>query len=357
MGLIEDEVNEVSRLCGNVLPQSKLITCMSSLQIRIDIHQTESRQLTVCLRFPTDYPNNKLLLEFKSKTMSLAFLERFPRICDEKTAEFVGKPQVMKVLKFVDAYLRDNPLCIVAEEIFDIKKLLDGTGGELKPRQKTSSVGLTARGGGFYFTAKFHVPELYPVQRIDWEDFDCNLPLPLVRFVNGQAKEIARQCVEPPLRQPNSCPAFVPRPSFERTLRFIVEAMKGFPEERCPVCADLSLPPDPASVVLSEEDDRFVIRMFCGHVYHQACLRKFMSEPPFPPGGKICPAPKKHPRSDRKAGAGKSTAMVSGGGSELCQQRVTHDKWGLNDVKSAEAKWAHQQARIRELEEVIDFLQ
>lgn len=31
MGLIEDEVNEVSRLCGNVLPQSKLITCMSSL--------------------------------------------------------------------------------------------------------------------------------------------------------------------------------------------------------------------------------------------------------------------------------------------------------------------------------------
>lgn len=356
MGLIEDEVNEVSRLCGNVLPQSKLITCMSSL-IRIDIHQTESRQLTVCLRFPTDYPNNKLLLEFKSKTMSLAFLERFTRICDEKTAEFVGKPQVMKVLKFVDAYLRDNPLCIVAEEIFNIKKLLDGTGGELKPRQKTSSVGLTARGGGFYFTAKFHVPELYPVQRIDWEDFDCNLPLPLVRFVNGQAKEIARQCVEPPLRQSNSSPAFVPRPSLERTLRFIVEAMKGFPEERCPVCADLSLPPDPASVVLSEEDDRFVIRMFCGHVYHQACLRKFMSEPPFPPGGKICPAPKKHPRSDRKAGAGKSTAMVSGGGSELCQQRVTHDKWGLNDVKSAEAKWAHQQARIRELEEVIDFLQ
>ncbi|EAT43424.1 AAEL005139-PA [Aedes aegypti] len=353
MGLIEDEVDEVSRLCGNVLPHSKLITCMNSL-IRVDIHQTESRQLTVCLRFPADYPQNKLLLEFKSKTMSLAFLERFTKICDDKTSEFVGKPQVMKVLKFVDTYLRDNPLCIVTEEIFNIKKLLDGTAGELKPRQKSSSVGLTARGGSFYFTAKFHVPELYPAQRIDWEDYDCNLPLPLVRFVNGQAKEIARQCVEPPLRQLSTNHVFTPKPSLERTLRFIVEAMKGFPEERCPVCAELSLPVDSANVVLSEEDDRYVIRMFCGHVYHQACLRKFMSEPPFPPGGKICPAPKKHPRSDRRAGGGKAVVCS---GNELCQQRVTHDKWGLNDVKSAEAKWAHQQARIRELEEVIDFLQ
>lgn len=295
-------------------------------------------------------------MEFKSKTMSLTFLERFTKICDEKALEFVGKPQVMTMLKFVDVYLRENPLCIVTEEIFNIKTLLDSTSGELKLRQKTSSVGLTAKGGPFYFKAKFHVPEQYPVQRIQWEDFDCNLPPPLVRFVDGQAKEIARQCVEPPLRQLQNNPVFTPRPSLERTLRFIVEAMKGFPHERCPVCNEHSLPEESANVILSEEDDRYVIRMFCGHVYHQDCLRKFMSEPPFPLGGKICPATKKHPRSDRRGG-GKRVASGGTTGSELCQQRVTHDKWGLNDVKSAEAKWAHQQARIRELEEVIDFLQ
>ncbi|XP_055597182.1 uncharacterized protein LOC129747163 [Uranotaenia lowii] len=351
MGLIEDETDEVSRLCENVIGCSKLITCMTSL-IRVDIQQTESRQLTVCLRFPVDYPKNRLLIEFKSKTMSETFIERFSKVCDAKAAEYVGKPQVMNMLKFVDSYLRDNPLCIVTEEIFNLKKLLEGTKGELKLRQKSSTICLTARGEPFHFSAKFQVPEPYPLQRIQWEDCDCNLPAALMRFVNGQAKEIARQCVEPPLRQLKSAPPFQAKPSLERTLRFIIEVMKGIPAEKCPICGDLSLANDILTNPPTEEDDRFVIRMFCGHIYHQGCLKRFMSEPPFPPGGKICPALKKHRWSDgiQKIGAG--TAK-----SELCQQRVTHDKWGLNDVKSAEAKWAHQQARIRELEEVIDFMQ
>ncbi|EDS37774.1 conserved hypothetical protein [Culex quinquefasciatus] len=350
MGLIEDEVLEVSRLCCNVILGSKLITCMSSL-IRVDLYQTESRQLTACIRFPSEYPRNKLLVEFKSKTMSLTFLERFTKICDEKGAGFVGKPQVMSMLKFVDGYLRENPLCIVTQEIFGVKKLLEGTGGELKLRQKSSSVSLMARGGPYYFGAKFHVPEEYPVQRIQWEDCDCNLPQALIRFVNGQSKEIARQCVEAPLRKLKTDQEFQPKPSLERTLRFIIEALKGLPTDRCPICEELSLPSTLVEAEISDEDDRFLIRMFCGHIYHQGCLKKYMSEPPFPPGGKICPAKRKHPRSDRSAG--RRPAVES---NELCQQRVTHDKWGLNDVKSAEAKWAHQQARIRELEEVIDFM-
>lgn len=35
---------------------------------------------------------------------------------------------------------------------------------------------------------------------------------------------------------------------------------------------------------------------------------------------------------------------------------MAHDRWALN-VKLAEARWAQQQARERELEEVKDFLQ
>jgi len=37
-----------------------------------------------------------------------------------------------------------------------------------------------------------------------------------------------------------------------------------------------------------------------------------------------------------------------------CGQRVYHDKWGLSD-RLAEARWAHQEARMRELAEVEDF--
>lgn len=39
-----------------------------------------------------------------------------------------------------------------------------------------------------------------------------------------------------------------------------------------------------------------------------------------------------------------------------CGVRISHDRWALN-VKLAEARWAQQQARERELEEVKDFLQ
>ena len=45
------------------------------------------------------------------------------------------------------------------------------------------------------------------------------------------------------------------------------------------------------------------------------------------------------------------------GGKECpaCGQRIYHDKWGVSE-KLAEDRWAHQQARARELAEVEDFL-
>lgn len=46
------------------------------------------------------------------------------------------------------------------------------------------------------------------------------------------------------------------------------------------------------------------------------------------------------------------TAMTN----SMCNVRLSHDRWGLS-VKLAEARWAQQQARERELEEVKDFLQ
>jgi len=39
-----------------------------------------------------------------------------------------------------------------------------------------------------------------------------------------------------------------------------------------------------------------------------------------------------------------------------CENRIYHEKWSITpDV--AEARWAHKQAKDRELDEVIDFLQ
>ena len=179
-----------------------------------------------------------------------------------------------------------------------------------------------------------------------------------MRFLNGQAREIARQCVEEPLKKQSlTLQPFEARPSFEKTLLFIIEATKEFYIETCPICKKLCLPENPSDVITNDTKDDYIERVYCGHIYHQGCLKKYIREPPFLPDGKLCPALKKHPRSDEK----KSTNVQKSTSSKkvvssTCSIRLSHDRWSLT-VKMAEARWAQQQARERELEEVVDFLQ
>lgn len=199
-----------------------------------------------------------------------------------------------------------------------------------------------------------------------WESHESNLPVVLVRFLNGQAKEIARQCVEPPLHTKD--PAFEPNPSLEKTLTFLISATREFHKENCPICKLPCLPTDSSQTVTNDALDSYVERVYCGHLFHQGCLKQYIREPPFPSGGKCCPAPKSHPRSDAMSrhvkqpkpnvqiGHRKKSASFSEGPEEsVCGIRLSHDRWGLS-VKLAEARWAQQQARVRELEEVIDFM-
>lgn len=199
-----------------------------------------------------------------------------------------------------------------------------------------------------------------------WDAHDSNLPEVLVRFLNGQAREIARKCVEAPLRVQATAQPFEPGPSFAKAIGFLVEATNEFHLEICPICKNRCLPEKASNVVTDDTQDNYVERVYCGHQYHQGCLKQYIREPPFPPAGKTCPAQKKHPRSDEQrkivhlqAATTSRKPQTSGTGSTLslsCNIRLSHDRWGLN-VKLAEARWAQQQARVRELEEVIDFLQ
>nr|CAD7432232.1 unnamed protein product [Timema monikensis] len=248
------------------------------------------------------------------------------------------------------------------------------------------------------------------------EDVETNFPPLFLCFFTGQTKEIARQCVEPPLRSKGKQqPPFKPRPSLQPVVSFLVSAVKQLPHEKCQLCKQLCLPQDPqtnkvppplklsqikkggptlcswyqawfehlarlhgganlihpwfhdlagrerimsypirsgslASIgwcpeqprvvygVLKElqdgeaekdeSADRHVERVYCSHLFHLECLITFMKTPPFH-GGKKCPT---------------------------CGQRIYHDKWRLSE-KITEDRWAHQQARERELKEVAEFLE
>lgn len=208
-------------------------------------------------------------------------------------------------MKFIDNYLRENPLCVVYDEIAAIKSLLKqkndlGTGGgELKCLQKTSMIAVTINGGNYYYKGKFHVPEEYPTKCVYMIEHKSNFPITLLRFINGQAKEIARKCNEAPL---NACDnsKFEVKPSLLPALKFIIEAVVDFHNEMCPVCEKKCLPTNPSDIEVKDTADNYVERVFCGHIYHLGCLKSYVRTPPFPPNGKTCPAKKAHPRSDQK---------------------------------------------------------
>lgn len=49
-------------------------------------------------------------------------------------------------------------------------------------------------------------------------------------------------------------------------------------------------------------------------------------------------------------------SLISGGKKCLsCDNRIYHDQWSITP-ELAEARWAHKEAKARELDEVIDFL-
>uniref|UniRef100_A0A1I8PMX0 RWD domain-containing protein n=1 Tax=Stomoxys calcitrans TaxID=35570 RepID=A0A1I8PMX0_STOCA len=367
MSIVDFEIDEVRKLCENVVPHSKIIACTKDpALLRVDIQSNQYyRQFTVCLRFPSEYPKQSVLIELKSKTLSEKFLQGLTGLCERQVKqEYLGKPHCIKVLQFLQQYVNDNPLCVCFDEIQQLRKDLgeDASTDQLKLKQKSSCVHFTVKGGEYYYRVKAVIPDDYPLHCVDLQQQETNLPAVLLRYLNGQSREIARQCVEPPLRMPKGKTAadFQPAPSLYRTLKFCLEATKGFHLEECPICGKLVLPQTPAELEADDNKDAFVERVYCGHLFHQGCLKLYLSEPPFPKGGKLCPAKSRHLRTDATyymgggmQGSKIPTILPDKGGA--CGIRLAHDRWVVN-VKMAESRWAQKQARQRELEEVVDFL-
>ncbi|KAH8376791.1 hypothetical protein KR093_001362 [Drosophila rubida] len=362
MDFIAHELSDIRANCSQ--QSSKLISCNATL-VRIDLFpEQQNRSMTVCLRFPEDYPQrSSILVELKSRVYSDKLLAELTRLMDEHAKQHLGKAQALLVLKFAIQYLTDNPLCICLDEIKQLRQDLKehNNVSQLKLRQRTSCVELTARGGQYFYRLTAAVPDDYPQQAIELRGQESNLPNVLLRYLNGQSREIARQCVEPPLRLgKDELANFRPSKSLYRTLKFCLEATRDFHLELCPICDNPVLPEKPETVVLDDRDDAYVERVYCGHLFHQGCLKLYLAEPPFPKGGKLCPAKRRHPRSDARSYMGKgamtSTANKLDNNDNRCGIKLAHDRWVVS-VKTAEARWAQKQARQRELEEVVDFLQ
>jgi len=324
MGIIQDELSEVRAVCENQVPGSKVVAAVKDL-VRIEIERTKFKKLACCFMFPNDYPNSPILFELKSKTLSDKLLDGLTRVTEQECKKHLGRPQILFATKFITKFIEDNPLCCCAEEISRVKKLL-GPDDVIKLSQKNSTVNMTINKERYFLKCKVVIPDIYPEERVDITLVDCNFPRVFKAWFVENAKELARRCVEAPLKPKPNAPPFVHKPSLEVAVSFLVASVQRYPLEACQVCHKTLFPPDPDQSIHNEKAAAHVERVYCGHAYHHDCLILYLKTPPFD-GGKKCPG---------------------------CGKRIYHEKWKVTP-ELAEARWASEQAKARELGDVVEF--
>jgi len=325
MGLIEDELDEIRRQCETQIKTSKVITVIPTM-LRVEIERTPYKKITVLLQFPKDYPMAPILVELKSKHLAPKLLNGLTQVIEKETKQMLRKPQAFFVLKFVAKFIEDTPLCVCSEEIAKVKNML-GPEDRLKLSQKSSSVTITIVKEGYFLSLRCVIPEEYPVKQVEISATDCNFPRVFRAWFVENSKEIARRCVQPPKNPKPNAPKFECGASLEPALRFLVQSVQRYPLEPCQVCGVRLFPADPSLAVHNERAKDHVERVYCGHAYHHDCLILYMRTPPFE-GGKKCPG---------------------------CNNRIYHEKWRVTP-ELAEARWAAEQAKARELGDVVDFV-
>ena len=107
--IIEDELKELKKCCENILPDSKLVACVPA-QIRVELTKSAFVKVAVCLTYPQNYPQNHILVEVKSKTLSRKLLDGLEKVSESEAKKYVSKPHVLFILKFINQFFDDNPL-------------------------------------------------------------------------------------------------------------------------------------------------------------------------------------------------------------------------------------------------------
>ncbi|GFR62226.1 E3 ubiquitin protein ligase RIN2 [Elysia marginata] len=307
------------------LQDVKLVAAVPQL-VRSEIFKTEHKQVAVLCMFQPGYPDVPLVTEIKSKTLGYKFLQGLAKVCDTEAKKQLGKPQVLHIVQFVSSFLDGNPLCVCADEISLVKEKLSKEKDEVKLKQKSSQVTLKICQEEYFLNLRITVPDDYPLSQVTPEITDHNFPEFLRTNFQAQATETARQCVQPPLKKKPKDPPFVPKPSLRPVAEYVIDCVQKYPLETCPLCNERALPVDPTNESATKGKHR-VEKIYCGHLFHLICLTKYMKKPPFSEG-KFCPA---------------------------CGKQIFHDKFKVS-AKTLEDRWAHKQAKQRELEEVVDFL-
>ena len=174
MGIVEDELKEVRVCCESQIPGSKVVAAVHQL-VRVEIQKSDFKTIACCFMFPAQYPHQPILLELKSKTISQKLLDGLTKVAENESKKILGKPQILFVVKLIDKFIEENPLCCCSEEISKVKSLM-GPDDSVKLSQKNSSINFTIKKESYYLVVRVTIPHNYPKDKVDVKLVDCNFP-------------------------------------------------------------------------------------------------------------------------------------------------------------------------------------
>lgn len=336
---IQELENDESYIEQELSQLSKKLSKCSYIQIinihrnmiRLKVKVTSFKQLELLIQYPTKgYPHALLLLELKSKTLSELLLKGLLGKCENELINVSGEAQIYSVCIYVSSFLAENPFCACYDELFFIKtSLIDKErGDQFKQKVKSGLIHIRVVQKNYFIEFQLAIPNEYPNKAVICTLKASNLPIHLVKISICNAVELARKCIEAPLMRKPSNPPFIPTPSLKPVAVYLIEDLiRKYVNIICPLCNTPSLPDTPPNPGHTHEDEKYPSRVLCcAHLYHAGCLKTYMTIPPFD-GGKKC---------------------------LICKQRVYHEEW-TDTPKLAEEKWAHKEAKKREISEISDF--
>ncbi|KAK3748436.1 hypothetical protein QZH41_017308 [Actinostola sp. cb2023] len=279
--LIEKELKEVKTKILENIEGVEIVSC-HILNVQVRLKRTRHKQLTVKMQFPVKYPNDLILIELKSSVLPPKLLSKLMDTCDQEMKQHIGKQQVYLLVLFVRKFLDENPLIVCSEELSYIKSKLITDQDQFKIKQKTGVINMSINENSYSMDIRLTVPDNYPDEPVSIDIKESNFPSSFVKVFTGQAVDMARQCVQPPVRRNPKAPPFQPKPSLRIVCDFLIrDCVRRYPTEQCVLCKRRALPPNSKDCVTDPKNPLFIERVYCAHLYHYGCLDKYMKTPPF----------------------------------------------------------------------------
>lgn len=318
---------EVAEIHG-VLPACVVKVATSKL-VQLQISRGAYAKLVFQVHFPSTYPNGALCCELKSNSLPITALKRLEELADNGAASRakLSQPAVLHIYNLLDRVVQKNLLLVSFDEVNSLRRRYKAPEVVIETRDVRGEVSVSVSSAGYFTKGIFKLPQSYPVDPCSFDIETSQCPPSLIKIFSATTREKGRKLIRPKPSQP---PVVVN--TLEPMVRFFIDELAGrYPKETCQMCKRRMLPEVASDSSVPRPKPARIVRIYCSHLFHGGCLKKYLETPPFDKGKK-CP-------------------------SQGCGKQIFHKNFkAAGDLKIAQTRWASKEAHKREIREVAEFM-